>query len=199
MLKTRKILILMLIIVLILSFWISGVIGMNKHISDNVLRLHILAESDNIAHQELKLKVRDRILAEFSPSLAETKNREESIALAKKLLPQIELAANDEIIKQGYAYTATATIEETSFPTKSYGNITLPAGKYQALKIVIGSGKGQNWWCVMYPPLCLIDGATEPARETLKKSLTPEEYELITQSEDSIKIRIKFKIAEIFR
>ncbi len=197
MAKHKKILIFLIPITLILSFYLCGTSAMSRDISDNVLRLHILAESDNDYDQALKIKVRDRILSDFGNRFASVKSRKESISLAEELLPEIELAAKDEIIKQGYDYSAKASLEEVSFPTKTYDNITLPAGKYLAVRIIIGSGEGHNWWCVMYPPLCLSSETTESAKEALKESLTPEEYALLTQSEESIKVKLKFKTAEV--
>lgn len=172
---------------------------MKTEISNSVLRLHIIGADNSKPAQELKINVRDRILCDFSEIFKNTDSRTAAIALAEKYRTEIENAANDELIKHGSIDRATVEVSACRFPTKSYGSITLPKGSYTALNIKIGDAVGNNWWCVMYPPLCISDRNvtfTDEARDKLKESLSDEEYKLITDS-DSFDIKIKFRIAEI--
>lgn len=120
-------------------------------------------------------------------------------------LSRIEAVANRVLKENGYSYQAQASIGETHFPVKHYENITLPPGNYRALRIVLGNGAGQNWWCVMYPPLCFsgsIEGsASQESQAMLKSSLGEENYTLITDGADEsgeLPVQFKFKILEIF-
>jgi stage II sporulation protein R len=128
---------------------------------------------------------------------------EDSAKIAVDNLSEICRIANDEIIKNGFHYCVNATVDKLSFPTKTYGDISLPSGRYMALRIEIGSGKGENWWCVMYPPLCLTDGilsCPDESKNKLKSSLTDEEYRLVTKEDsDRLPVEIRFKIVEIFQ
>lgn len=184
---------------LIFSVWITYAININADIADSVLRLHILANSDSYEDQELKIKVRNRILDECGEWFKSATTPDESANIARENLDKIRAIAEDEIKKHGYNYPVTVTVGDSRFPTKAYGNIYLPAGKYQAIRILIGEGAGENWWCVMYPPLCLINGVTnmpEESEEKLRSSLSEEEYRLLTET-DTPQIQIKFKAAEL--
>ena len=130
-------------------------------LSDNVLRLHVIANSDTDFDQKLKLKVRDEILKsadEIFIDNTDITNAKESI---KKNIAKIEKIAHKTIEENGYNYDVKVTFGKSDFPTKAYGNVTLPAGSYEALKIEIGEAKGKNWWCVIFPPLCF--GTPSPA------------------------------------
>lgn len=177
-------------------------------IANKLIRFHVIANSDTTEDQALKLKVRDEVLSYISPKLKESENIEESREI---------LGANDQIIQEiakkvikenGYTYTVKTTLSNENFPIKSYGNITLPQGNYEAYRIIIGNGEGQNWWCVMFPPLCFTDItrgeiAYEETENQMREVLTPEEYELVsnTSSEDfeSNDVEFKFKIVEVLR
>ena len=126
-----------------------------QNIRESVLRLHVLANSDSQEDQALKLKVRDRILLESEHLMDHVSNRQEAKQIASQHLPELEAAAQDEIQKQGYDYPVEIRLENTYFNTRQYGSVTLPAGQYDALRVLIGSGEGHNWWCVMFPPMCL--------------------------------------------
>lgn len=180
-------------------FTIGYVMNMKTNIEDSVLRLHIIGASDSAYDQELKLCVRNRILSDFSSVLSDCSSVTESKNAVMQNLEQIKSAADDELRQRGCCYSTTASVEECNFPTKKYGSLLLPAGKYYALNIKIGPALGQNWWCVMYPPLCITDTSveiSEESKEKLKNILSYEEYRLICESEMP-DIRIKFKIAEI--
>jgi stage II sporulation protein R len=173
----------------------------NRDLANNLVRLHVIANSNDPIDQKIKLKIRDNILDYMrDKSVGVT-----SAAYAKKIieanLDDIEKITNTTLAANGFEYTSKAMLGTYPFPTKAYGNVSLPAGEYQALRVVLGSGGGANWWCVMFPPLCFVDVSNgivpEASKEALQKNLTPDEYELITNNTDS-KIKFKFKIVELF-
>lgn len=198
--KIIKILLSVLFMTIIFVVFVSGyIINMKSNIEDSVLRLHIVGASDNAADQSLKLCVRNRILADFSDTFSQCTSVEDSVNAANENLEKITAAAKDELKKRGCPYPVTASVEKCRFPTKKYGSVILPAGIYTALNIKIGLASGQNWWCVMYPPLCITDTTVEipeSSRKKLESILSAEEYRLICEN-SSPDIKIKFKIAEI--
>lgn len=172
---------------------------MKSDISSRVLRLHIIAEDNEPGNQLLKLCVRDRIIREFSDIFGGCENIGECERVAADNLDKIKAAAEEELIKMGNPSAVRAYIGKSDFPTKEYGKIALPRGKYTALKIEIGKGGGRNWWCVMYPPLCITEGnavISPESAQKLKETLSDDEYRLICDSK-SPSIKIKFRIAEI--
>ena len=161
-------------------------------IYEDTIRLHILANSDSGEDQELKIKIRDKILLKYGGMLGEGNSVSEAKGKIESLIPDIEADVKQWINELGYSYNATAVIGEEWYDTREYEDFTLPAGYYTSLRIIIGSGKGQNWWCVMYPPLCL-DMATESAPyDDGVIDYTKEEIFLIKSG----KYKIKFKILE---
>ncbi len=173
--------------------------NMKKDIADNLLRLHIVGADDSEYSQNLKICVRDRILSDFSEVFSYCGSLEASAARARELKPRIEAAAADELKSRGCNDSVSAVVEECRFPTKNYGEVTLPGGVYTALNIRLGAARGHNWWCVMYPPLCINGGnavITDSSKEKLKTCLSPEEYRLITSGEEP-DVKIKFKLAEL--
>lgn len=146
------------LIVLIL-FFITGTLiasAQESKLSDSVLRLHVIANSDDPADQALKLAVKDEIVAFMQAEFIDTRNAAEAEALARKKLPEIKAVAEKKIKQSGYNYPVEVYVGEFDFPTKSYGNLIFPQGRYQAVRVVIGEGQGKNWWCVLFPPLCLV-------------------------------------------
>lgn len=131
---------------------------------DGVLRLHILANSDTQQDQQLKLRVRDRILLEAEQmGLGEgCTNAEETAGQARRLLPQLIAAAQDELAKHGSSQTVSACVTRMYFNTRTYEGFTMPAGEYQAVRFTIGEGRGHNWWCVLFPQLCLPPAFAQP-------------------------------------
>lgn len=146
------------------------------------IRLHIIAESDNPQDQTLKLKVRDKILEALDKDFETIDDARNYI---EKHLKDLENIAQQEVLENGKNYTTKALFGKFHFPPKKYGYITLPAGEYEALRIIIGSGSGANWWCVIFPPLCFVDIACEKP---------PEEIDL-----DDIPIEIRFKFLELWQ
>ena len=161
-------------------------------ISDSVFRLHILANSDSEADQKLKLKVRDRLL-EYSQTLFEqAKTKEEAESLIAAHLRELADIASNEIAENGFNYPVRAEITRMYFTTRHYENYTLPSGTYDALRITIGEGKGHNWWCVMFPSLC-INTDVDGDRKT-KETLGEQEYGVVKNE----KREYKFFIVELF-
>ncbi|MCI8329595.1 MAG: stage II sporulation protein R [Oscillibacter sp.] len=167
-----------------------------QELSDRVVRLHVLANSDSEEDQALKLKVRDRILAYTEPILAGSADRREAEALLRGRLLEMERIAVEEIRANGYDYRVSVRLEDASFPTREYEGFTLPAGKYLALRIVIGEGAGRNWWCVVFPPLCAA-AAEEVPETALAAGLSPGQVGLITEENEGYVL--KSKLVEFWR
>jgi len=125
--------------------------------SDQLIRFHVLANSDSEQDQALKRAVRDAILKEVSPRLAVSKSLDESRQILKQVRPEMESIGCSVVKMWGKDYSVHTEYGRSSFPTKSYGSLVLPAGDYEALRVVIGEGQGSNWWCVLFPPLCFVD------------------------------------------
>ena len=172
-------------------------------VSDKLVRLHVIANSDSIEDQDLKRKVRDEVILQMSPKFEGLKDVSQVKQVIADNINLIENIAAKVVAGNQKRYGAKALVGNFDFPTKIYGNLTLPAGNYQALKIVLGSGEGQNWWCVIFPPLCFIDIAhgvvPEQTMEQLKKSLNEDEYRLLTsaRTDEDVPVKLKFRIVEI--
>lgn len=166
-------------------------------LQDNLTRLHIIANSDGDADQAVKLKVRDAALNQIRKKI----NSENGVSNIINELPELEKTANETLRKNGFAYTAKAVYGKFDFPKKTYKNMTLPAGEYYGVRIILGSGSGHNWWCVLYPPLCTSGGDTvtldEKSQKLLRDSLSPEAYDIITSSDKGI--TVKFKTVELIQ
>lgn len=163
-------------------------------LADSVLRLHVLANSDGAEDQALKLLVRDRILTEVEGLLPPDADRTQAEAVLTENLERLAAAGAETVAQAGYDYAVSASLEDTWFPTKEYGSFALPAGRYRALRVVIGEGSGQNWWCVVFPPLCL-NSVSETADLTLA-GLTDQQTALVTgESEGYV---VKFKAIELW-
>lgn len=160
-----------------------------ERIEDSVLRLHIIANSDSEEDQAQKLAVRDEVLRCTEELFARCSTKEESIACAKENMDLIERAAKKAADENGGSYDVSACITNMTFDTRVYDDFTLPAGKYDALRIVIGSGEGHNWWCVLYPAVCL-----SCAESNITDSLDDREAEIVT---DSDSYRVGFKAVEV--
>ena len=178
---------------LILGIWLNG---QQSALAGDVLRLHVLANSDSEADQALKLEVRDAVLAQAEYYLEGVTSREEAEQrLTEQLRPLAEAGA-EVVAEAGYSYPVTVSLEETWFPTKEYEGFDLPAGSYTALRVVIGEGAGQNWWCVVFPPLCL--GAVSESVESTAAmaGLSEGEISLITGEDEGYVV--KFKLLELW-
>lgn len=161
-------------------------------IRDKMLRMHVIANSDSEEDQALKLKVRDAVLSEGKELFDGTISSQDAEKILIPHIKDLEQIASETIKNEGFDYDVKITVQEEFFNTRVYDNaITLPAGNYMAVKVIIGEGKGQNWWCVMFPPMCLP--ATN-AESELSDVLTDEETEIVTDSE---KYEFRFKIIEL--
>ena len=171
-----------------------------RNIAKEVIRFHVLANSDLDYDQGLKLKIRDAILEEYEEILNLSENIDETREILLNNMDEIKNTALNVIEKNGENYPVSISLTTEKFPTINYGDIRFPAGKYETLKIVVGKGSGQNWWCVMFPPLCFVDitrgTISEETKEELKDILGEEEYKLLTSSEDEVSVQIKFKVVE---
>lgn len=198
----RIFVILILLSLFILISAISYVDAVSNNIADSVFRLHVIANSDSKEDQELKLKVRDELLSYMNIISKDSTNKQEAMQIANEHKEEFIQIAEKVIKENGYNYTVNVQVGKADFPTKYYGDITLPAGTYDALKVQIGEAKGQNWWCVMFPPLCSVDVSTgivpDNSKQELKQSLDNEEYDLISKT-DNNEISFKFKIVELFQ
>ena len=181
---------------------ISYVNAVSEDISDSVFRLHVIANSDSKEDQNLKYKVRDEVLEYMNNISANCSSKEEVIKLAYEHKNDFISVAEKVIKENGFDYNVKIEIGNFEFPTKYYGDISLPAGFYDALKIEIGEAKGQNWWCVMFPPLCFVDVTSgvvpDESKQIMQDNLSDEEYSLISDNESS-DIKFKFSLIEFFK
>lgn len=180
---------------------ISYVEAVSSDISDSVFRLHVIANSDSNEDQALKYKVRDNLLKYMNNICRNCASKQEAINLVTEHQEEFKQVALDTIKKEGYSYNVKINIGNFEFPTKQYGDISLPAGYYDALRVEIGEAKGRNWWCVMFPSLCFIDVSSgivpEESKEKLQNILSDEEYSIISDNSDN-GIKLKFKLIEFF-
>lgn len=195
------------IIIILFCFFIlvsalSYVNAVSSDIKDSVFRLHVIANSDSKEDQDLKYLVRDGVLEYMNKISKNCTSKEEVINLAYKYQDDFKRIAEKIIYENGYNYAVNISIGNFEFPTKNYGDISLPAGVYDALRIEIGEAKGQNWWCVMFPPLCFVDISSgivpDESKKIMKDNLNAEEYSLISDNE-SKDIKFKFSLIEFFQ
>lgn len=189
----KKIFTLLAVIVFMFFLLVGYSTSVNSNISENIVRLHVLANSDSKDDQALKLKVRDAILAHSQSNFT----KKDEVAMQ---LDEYKKIAEEVIRENGYDYQVTVEYGNFKFPTKEYDNIRLPAGNYDAVRIKIGKAEGQNWWCVMFPPLCFVDGTTDStnADAKLEETLDKGSYDIITANSrnGSFPFEIKFKVVE---
>ena len=177
-----------LVICLMLS--VCQLHGTCQGVRDNAVRLHILANSDSAEDQALKLKVRDAVLALSADWRDEAATAAEALVLAESRLPAVQATAQEVVTAAGYDYPVTAEVCRIYFTTRQYDTLTLPAGTYDAVRLQIGAGEGQNWWCVMYPPLC-VGAATD--RKQATSLWSDNQQELVKNGDRYV---VKFKVVE---
>lgn len=177
-------------------FLTSGALALQTgdQLAEKVVRLHVIANSDSDADQALKLQVRDRVLERAEALLRQCESRQDAEKLLESRLFELRRIALEEIRDNGFDYDAVVRLTEMDFPTREYDSFTLPAGKYLALRVVIGEGAGRNWWCVVFPPLCAAASADVPT-SALAAGLSEEQVGLITESDGYI---IKSKLVEFW-
>ena len=168
---------------------------LQKQIATQVLRFHIRANSDTVADQQKKLRIKQSLLEWLTPILSENTSKSETIQCIRKNLPDIR----KEATRMAAPEPVTVTLQKEWFPEKTYGTCTFPEGIYDALRVDIGQAKGHNWWCVMYPPLCLNGQSAEYTdTDMLKDVIGEEEYEVVVLSQEETVPQIKFKVVEWF-
>lgn len=188
-------------LVLALTFSLCGFAGECGRIRERVLRLHILANSDSEEDQQLKLQVRDAVVAASAGLFDGAEDESEALERAREQLPLLEKTARQIIADAGYDYDVEISLCNMYFTTRFYDgvnggeSVTLPAGMYDAVRIVIGEGAGRNWWCVVFPPLCVSAAQESGDSATLDDVLDPEQEEIVTEPG---KYEVRFKIVEIF-
>lgn len=174
--------------------------AVSADISNSVFRLHVIANSDSKEDQNLKYAVRDELIKYMNSISKNVSNKEEAIKIANENKDEFYAIAKKVISDNGFNYDVNIEIGNFSFPTKTYGDISLPAGFYDALKVEIGNATGQNWWCVMFPSLCFVDVSEgivpEESKEDLQLSMQEEDYNLIASDKNQYKL--KFKLVELF-
>lgn len=147
-----------LLAALVAIVWAGGLLADKEQLREEILRLHVVAASDSEADQAVKLRVRDAVLGSLRQGLSDLTDMEQAVAYVEEMIPKIENAANLVLAEAGFADTVQVSLTEWEFPEREYDTFSLPAGVYNALRVVIGEGEGQNWWCVVFPELCM--GAT---------------------------------------
>ena len=179
----------------------SYVNAVSNDISNSVFRLHVIANSDSTEDQNLKYKVRDNVLEYMNSISNGVTSKEETIKIINEHKDDFYNIAINTIRENGFDYDVKINVGNFEFPTKNYGDISLPAGFYDALRIEIGEASGKNWWCVMFPPLCFVDVTSgvvdEESKELMQDNLTEEDYSII--SDDSTEFKLKFKLIEILQ
>lgn len=187
-----------LILAIIIATMITGLITWRmqltaqaktqEHLAQEVLRFHILANSDSDEDQALKMDVKEQVLAYLKEAMPQDLNVDETKDWMRRHTDDLENAAAQVIENEGWDYTVSAAVTTCYFPEKTYGDVTFPAGNYEALRIEIGAAKGHNWWCVLYPNLCFLDATNavvpDEGKEELKNVLTEDEYSQVTAQSD---------------
>ena len=195
-----------IILLFLLIFYIficafSYVQAVSYDISNSVFRLHVLANSDSKEDQDLKYLVRDSLLDYMNNLCKGITSKKDAIALVNEHKQEFEKIALDVIYENGYDYMVKINIGNFNFPTKTYGDISLPAGMYDALRVEIGNANGKNWWCVMFPSLCFIDISSgvvdDSSKGLLEDNLSHESYNIVSNTTNA-SIKFKFKLLELF-
>jgi len=190
---------LMAAVMLVTAFMILPIHG-EAELYDNVIRLHVLANSDSEEDQALKLLVRDAVVEKTKTIFKNVDNRKQAEAILRQNLPVIEQTARDALRAAGAENTVTVELGQESYPTREYERLAFPAGEYLSLRVMIGEAEGKNWWCVLFPPLCLTAATAQSEQETetvcLSAGLSGEQYRMIADT-DETKYKLRFKILEV--
>ena len=192
---TKKILTVLITLTLLITTLAVLPVHGESEIYSNVLRLHVIANSDSEDDQNLKLLVRDAVLAEAQILLCNVYDRAKAEETVMQNIEILRSVAERTVLDNGYDYPVAIELGEEEYPTKNYESCSFPAGEYTSLRILIGEAAGQNWWCVLFPPLCL--SAATDADAFASVGITDNQYQIITDSE-STKYKIRFKILESF-
>lgn len=196
-------------IMFLMSFILIGgvvVMGYSQHkvsqIADEVMRFHVVANSDTTEDQLLKQQVKDEVITYMEPLLIHAKNMEETREIVNANLEHIKQIAKEVIMSWHKEYDVYVCVDYANFPMKAYGDVVLPAGQYEACRIILGEGKGENWWCILFPPLCYVDASTgvipEEEKQELEEVLDDESYKIVTSNNkgEEKEYYIRFKIID---
>ncbi len=167
---------------------------------DNVIRLHVIANSDNELDQKIKLEVRDAVIDKYTPIFSGYVCKADAERTLEEYIPEINKYLNQFIKNSGYEYTCTVELGEEHYGRTVYERFSMPAGKYTSLRIIIGEGEGKNWWCVLFPPLCTKAAVSNDKKnedEFIEVGFTGEQYNIITKN-DKPRYKIKFRLLELF-
>ena len=197
-------------ILLIVIIAVSGLVGyyrvsyagnleaVTEGISESIIRFHVRANSDSQEDQEVKLKVKEAVVDYIRPALSESDSLSESRAILEAERDNIRNVAIKTLRDNGFMEDVSVYFEKSYFPVKSYGDVTFPAGYYEAFRVDIGDAEGKNWWCVLYPPLCFVDAVygvvPEGSKEKLAGVLTDEEYKTVTDRGCKVRLNNKDKV-----
>lgn len=179
-------------IVVAILFSICSFAKTSEEIRSDVLRLHVIANSDTSVDQNLKLRLRDYILQEGKDIFNGSVNVENAVKKIEPVLPELEKSAKAFVNQAGFDYDVKISLSKEYFTTRTYETVTLPAGKYLALRVVIGSGEGHNWWCVMFPPMCV---PAADKKDEIENVFSEKEIKLV---ESKPKYEPRFKVVEIY-
>lgn len=175
--------------------------AMAARIAPEILRFHVLANSDSDEDQQLKLRVRTLLLDSIYEELGENASLDDTKEYVLANKDSLEQEAEDYMKAEGYDYPAHMEVTECYFPSKTYGDMVFPCGTYDAVRVEIGKGKGHNWWCVLYPPLCFVDSTyavvPDSSREILRESLDAADYQALLKKQPEVHIRIRSKFLEL--
>lgn len=196
-----------IIIILFLLFIYTSICAysyaqtISNDISNNIFRLHIIANSNSEEDQNLKYKIRDNIISYMNLICKDCKTKNDALIIAKENIDIFKKIALDTIKENGFNYNVSVELGTFDFPTKDYGTISIPSGTYDALRIKIENAEGQNWWCVMFPSLCFIEPTSatfEPeSSELLQDNMSNETFNVITKTSKP-ELKLKFKLIELF-
>ncbi len=193
--------ILTMIISICVIFILIGLLPVHgeAEVYDSVIRLHVIANSDSDEDQALKLSVRDRIIEMTKEIGSGCTSLEDAEKVMREHLDDIRACADNEVKRLGYNYSVEVRLGEEEYPTKTYASLCFPSGKYLSLQILIGEASGQNWWCVLFPPLCLDAAQRKDSNEDafISVGLTSEQYKIITETQEPT-YQARFKLLEIF-
>lgn len=169
-------------------------------VKDSLIRFHVIANSDSDEDQKLKLKVKNKVIDYLYPYLKESDSLDNSRKIINDNIDNIKALAESVINEEGYSYNVNVQLSRENFPDKSYGNIVLPQGNYEAFRIIIGSGEGRNWWCVMFPPLCFVDESkAEVEYDKVEEEIEKQKKNKTQNLKNSNDIKIKFKLVEVIK
>ena len=195
-----------ILLLLLLSVYVfinaySYVSKVSSNLQSSVFRLHVIANSDSIEDQNLKYKVRDNLIEYMNSICSNSSSKEETMQIVNDNISNFTDIVNKTVQENGFSYSASLEIGNFEFPTKTYADISFPAGFYDGIKIKLGKSEGQNWWCVLYPSLCFVDVTSgivpDDSKEELQETLSEEEYRIISDTSNST-INFKFKLIEFF-